>query len=113
KLFRTIAFSADTTTASRISHASRLPVHFVNASIPRLNFRSDCNDGPPIYASAVLIAPSGAMAYPAGWHEAGAPFQWAKPPSIGSLLMLKGKSDRRIRHHIRWPRPPVTLICHI
>src|SRR5712692_6432448 len=47
KLLRTIALSADTTTATRISHASRLPVHRVNASIPRLIFKSDCNDSPP------------------------------------------------------------------
>src|SRR4051794_34627828 len=47
KDLRTIAFIADTTTASRISQARRLPVHFVNASMPRLIFRSDCNDGPP------------------------------------------------------------------
>src|SRR5215208_1794660 len=47
KLLRTIALTADTTTARRISHARRLPVHLVNASIPRLIFRSDCNDSPP------------------------------------------------------------------
>src|SRR5260370_24621210 len=47
KVLRTIALSADTTTATRISHASRLPVHLVNASIPRLIFKSDCNDRPP------------------------------------------------------------------
>ena len=47
KTLRTIALSADTTTASRISHARRLPVHVVNASIPRLIFRSDCNGSPP------------------------------------------------------------------
>jgi hypothetical protein len=42
-----------------------LPVHFVNASIPRLIFKSDCNDDPPTCASAVLIASIGATAYPA------------------------------------------------
>src|SRR5882757_1188288 len=47
KVLRTIAFIAETTTATRISHANRLPVHFVNASIPRLIFKSDCNDNPP------------------------------------------------------------------
>src|SRR5665213_3490770 len=47
KTLRTIALVADTTTATRISQARRLPVHLVNASIPRLIFRSDCNDGPP------------------------------------------------------------------
>ena len=44
KILRTIALSADTTTATRISHARRLPIHLVNASIPRLIFKSDCND---------------------------------------------------------------------
>jgi hypothetical protein len=29
-----------------ISHARRLPTHLVNASIPRLNFKSDCNESP-------------------------------------------------------------------
>src|SRR5664279_1151755 len=52
KLLRMIAFSADTTTATRISHARRLPTHLVNASIPLLIFRSDCNDSPPDFASA-------------------------------------------------------------
>src|SRR5665647_2424970 len=47
KTLRTMALSADTNTATRISHASRLPVHRVNASIPRLIVRSDCNDSPP------------------------------------------------------------------
>src|SRR6266849_1297258 len=47
KVFRTVALRADTTTATRISHARRLPSHLVNASIPRLIFRSDCNDNPP------------------------------------------------------------------
>src|SRR5450432_776860 len=47
KVLRTIALSADTTTATRISHARRLPSHRVNASIPRLTFKSDCNDSPP------------------------------------------------------------------
>ena len=44
---RTMALIAETITATRISHASRLPVQRVNASIPRLNFKSDCNDRPP------------------------------------------------------------------
>src|SRR6185437_14612522 len=39
---RTIALTADTTTATKISHATRLPVHLVNASMPRLIFRSVC-----------------------------------------------------------------------
>src|SRR3954453_775673 len=47
KVLRTIALSADTTTATRISHARRLPIHLVNVSIPLLIFKSDCNDGPP------------------------------------------------------------------
>src|SRR5436305_15263543 len=47
KVLRTMALSADTTTAARISQASRLPNHRVNASIPLLNFRSDCNASPP------------------------------------------------------------------
>src|SRR6266852_4659702 len=47
KVLRTIALSADTTTATRISHARRLPTHRVNASIARLRFKSDCNDDPP------------------------------------------------------------------
>src|SRR5712672_4699347 len=42
-----MALRADTITASRINHARRLPVQRVNASIPRLIFRSDCNDSPP------------------------------------------------------------------
>src|SRR5216684_8899557 len=54
KVLRTIALRADTTTATRISHARRLPTHLVNASIPRLNFKSDCNDRP----SPVLPLPS-------------------------------------------------------
>ncbi len=44
RVLRTIALAADTTTATRISHARRFPVQRVNASIPRLTFRSDCND---------------------------------------------------------------------
>src|SRR5712675_1041228 len=47
KVLRTMALTADTTTATRISQARRLPVHLVNASIPRLIFKSDCNDSPP------------------------------------------------------------------
>src|SRR3954449_1859551 len=47
KVLRMIALIAETMTARRISQARRLPVHFVNASIPRLNFKSDCNDNPP------------------------------------------------------------------
>src|SRR5712691_8799890 len=43
KLLRTMALRADTTTATKISQARRLPTHLVNASIPRLTFRSDCN----------------------------------------------------------------------
>ena len=39
KVLRTIALIAETITATRISHARRLPVHRVNASIPRLNFK--------------------------------------------------------------------------
>src|SRR5450631_1809714 len=50
KILRTMALSADTTTASRISQASRLPTQRVNASIPLLNFRSDCNASPPQFA---------------------------------------------------------------
>ena len=60
KLLRTMALIAETITATRISHARRLPVQRVNASIPRLNFRSDCNDSLlPNSASAVLTAPIG------------------------------------------------------
>src|SRR5258706_12272834 len=47
KDFRTVALSAETMTATRISHARRLPSHLVNASLARLSFRSDCNDSPP------------------------------------------------------------------
>ena len=61
-VFRTIAFSAEMTTASRISQARRLPVQRVNASIPLLSFRSACKIGPPRFAPAVLTAPSGALA---------------------------------------------------
>ena len=46
KDLRMIALIVETTTATRISHARRLPVHLVNASIPRLSFKSDCNEGP-------------------------------------------------------------------
>src|SRR3954451_7894294 len=44
---RTVALTADTITASRISQASRLPVQRVNASIPRLKVNSDCNETLP------------------------------------------------------------------
>src|SRR3954452_8641003 len=47
KILRIDALAAETSTATKISHARRLPVHRVNASIPRLIFRSDCNVGPP------------------------------------------------------------------
>ncbi len=46
-VLRTIAFAADTTdttTATAISQARRRPVQCVNASIPRLTFRSDCKE---------------------------------------------------------------------
>ncbi len=67
KVLRTIALMAETTTATRISHARRLPVHRVNASIPRLNFKSDCNDRPsPIRLCRLDRARQGAAAYPAG-----------------------------------------------
>src|SRR6266702_610074 len=46
KVLRTVALIAETMTATRISHASRLPVQRVNASILRLNFKSDCNEKP-------------------------------------------------------------------
>ena len=60
RVLRTIALAADTTTATRISHARRFPVQRVNASIPRLTFRSDCNDrSSPNCACAVLVAPVG------------------------------------------------------
>src|SRR2546421_12514538 len=90
KLLRTIALSADTTTASRISHARRLPVHLVNASIPRLMFRSDCKDGPPQLFFCCLGC-TARVQWPIrpGSHEATAPFQRAKPPSIGSLSRVK------------------------
>ena len=42
-----------------ISQARRLPVDLVNASIPRLSFKSACNGNPPQFASAVLTAPIG------------------------------------------------------
>src|SRR6266849_7389497 len=59
-VLRTIAFAADTTTATKISHARCFPVQRVNASIPRLTFRSDCNDrSSPDYAWSVLTAPIG------------------------------------------------------
>ena len=67
KTLRTMALTADTITASRISHASRLPVHRVNASIPLLNLRSDCNDGPPqLRLCRLELHRFGAGAYPAG-----------------------------------------------
>src|SRR5882757_9688881 len=67
KLLRTMALAAETITATRMSHARRLPVQRVNASIPLLNFKSACNDNPPQFASAVLTAhPQDAAAYPAG-----------------------------------------------
>src|SRR5216684_4352812 len=44
KVFRTVALRADTTTAGRISHARPLPVQRLDASSPRLTFRSACND---------------------------------------------------------------------
>src|SRR5450759_3262304 len=47
KLVLMMALSSDTTTAIRISHARRLPIHLVNASIPLLILRSVCNDSPP------------------------------------------------------------------
>lgn len=43
KDLRMIALTVATTTATMISHARRLPTHLVNASIPWLNFKSDCN----------------------------------------------------------------------
>src|SRR5881398_3272572 len=46
-VLRKTALTADITTATRISQARRLPVHFVNASIPRLSFKSACNGNPP------------------------------------------------------------------
>ena len=46
-VLRMMALTADITTAKRISQARRLPVHLVNASIPRLNFKSACNGNPP------------------------------------------------------------------
>src|SRR3954465_13738783 len=55
---RITALTADTITASRISQARRLPVQRVNASIPRLNLKSDCNERPSHdFAPAVLTAP--------------------------------------------------------
>ena len=60
KLLRTMALIADTITATRISHARRFPVQRVNASIPRLSFKSDCNGvSSPNSASAVLTASVG------------------------------------------------------
>jgi hypothetical protein len=41
-VLRKTALTADITTATRISQARRLPVHRVNASIPRLNVKSAC-----------------------------------------------------------------------
>src|SRR5207249_4129099 len=61
-----MAFIADTTTATRISHARRLPVHRVNASIPWLSFRSDCNDkSSPFAPLPSWPRRSGAAAYSA------------------------------------------------
>src|SRR5438477_3144105 len=55
---RTMALMAEMITAVRISHARRLPVQRVKASIPRLKFSSDCNDrSSPFESSAVLDAP--------------------------------------------------------
>src|SRR5258708_6959565 len=68
-VFRTMALSADTTTATRISHARRLPTHLVNASIPLLSFRSDCKDSPPPIAPLPsLLHRSAAAAYPPSQH---------------------------------------------
>ncbi len=91
KIFRTLALSAETITATRISHARRLPSHLVNASIPRLIFRSSCNDHPPHVRLCRLDRTlSGAAVYSPGKHEARAPFQRATPPSIGSLPITRG-----------------------
>src|SRR6185437_4251093 len=57
---RTVALTADMMTAARISHARRLPVQRVNASMSWLNFKSDCNDSPPTWSPAVLTTRSGA-----------------------------------------------------
>src|SRR5437868_3364843 len=61
---RTVALTADTITASRISQASRLPVQRVNASMARLKVKSDCNVHPPDGASAVLTAQARTAACP-------------------------------------------------
>src|SRR5712692_3751794 len=91
KVFRTAALRADTTTATRISHARRLPSHLVNASIPRLIFRSDCNDSPSQLRLCRLDCTDLAQRlFQPSKHEASAPFQRAEPPSIGSLLITKG-----------------------
>src|SRR3954471_15940001 len=96
KVLRTMALTVDTITATRMSQARRLPVHLVNASIPRLIFRSDCNDGPPPgvplpYCFTPLAEPAGHHGFCSpNQHEAGAPNQRVKPPSIGSWLILWG-----------------------
>src|SRR5882762_6288834 len=66
KVLRTMAFIAETTTATRISQASRLPIHLVHASISRLNFNSVRNDRPsPIRLCRLGCARPGAAACPA------------------------------------------------
>src|SRR4051794_28461504 len=87
---RTVALTADTITASRISQASRLPVQRVNASMARLKVKSDCNENPPRCASAVLTVPVGTAACPSRAnmkpsHHSSAP----RNLSIGSLLISK------------------------
>ena len=53
---------------------------------PWLILASDCNDrSPPIALLLSWLRASGAAAYPAGRHEAAAPFQRAMAPSIGKL----------------------------
>jgi hypothetical protein len=50
KSLRTVALTLDTMTATMISHARRFPSHVLIASIPWLNFRSDCTGSPPRFA---------------------------------------------------------------